>query len=135
MIRYYSAFAPNCSIRRKVVRYSEQEQMTILPSEEKKKIKRRKANLTWAALIRRVFEVDPLHCPCGGELEIVEFYTDGHECAQYLQAHGLPVLTADPNPARSPPNFEDSVEPELEDYVEPEPPDEWHGIDPPFYED
>jgi len=49
MIRYYSAFAPNCSVRRKVVRYSEQEQLTILPSEEKKTIKRRKVNLTWAA--------------------------------------------------------------------------------------
>ncbi|MFH1435122.1 MAG: transposase [Pseudomonadota bacterium] len=135
MIRFYSAFAPNCSIRRKVVRYSEQEQLTILPSEEKKKTSRRKANLTWAALIRRVFEVDPLRCPCGGELKIVEFYTDGHECADYLERCGLPIQTADPKPARSPPELEELAEPEFEDYVEPDTPDEWYGIDPPFYED
>ena len=119
----------------KVVRYREQEQLTILPSEEKKKIKRKKASLTWAALIRRVFEVDPLRCPCGGELKIVEFYTDGHECADYLERCGLPILTADPKPARSPPELENFEEPEFEDYVEPDTPDEWYGIDPPFFED
>ena len=104
-------------------------------SEEKKKTRRGKANLTWAALIRRVFEVDPLRCSCGGELEIVEFYTDGHECADYLEHCGLPVETADPKPARSPPELEDFAEPDFEDYVEPEPPDEWYGIDAPFHED
>jgi len=75
-----------------------------------------------------VFEVDPLRCSCGGELEIVEFYTDGHECADYLERCGLPVQTADPKPARSPPGFEEFAEPAFEDYVEPEPPDEWYGI-------
>ena len=32
---------------------------------------RRRARLAWAALIKRVYEVDPLLCPfCGGEMKV-----------------------------------------------------------------
>ena len=32
------------------------------------------ANRTWAMLIKRVYEVDPLQCPeCGGEMKVVAF--------------------------------------------------------------
>jgi len=35
-------------------------------------IKKRK--MSWAALIKKVYEVDPLRCPgCGGEMKIVSF--------------------------------------------------------------
>ena len=35
---------------------------------------RRKCRMTWAALIKCVYEVDPLKCPkCGGEMRIVSF--------------------------------------------------------------
>ena len=34
----------------------------------------RKRKMTWAALIKCVFEVDPLKCPkCGGQLNIISF--------------------------------------------------------------
>jgi len=35
---------------------------------------RRKCRMTWATLIKAVFEVDPLKCPtCGGTMKIVAF--------------------------------------------------------------
>jgi hypothetical protein len=35
---------------------------------------RRKSRITWAALIKAVYEVDPLKCPnCGGTMRIVSF--------------------------------------------------------------
>ena len=35
---------------------------------------RRKTRLTWAALIKAVYEADPLKCPkCGGTMRIVSF--------------------------------------------------------------
>lgn len=38
---------------------------------------RRKCRMTWAALIKSVFEVDPLKCPtCGGTMKIVAFIED-----------------------------------------------------------
>jgi hypothetical protein len=35
-------------------------------------IKKRK--MSWAAIIKKVYEVDPLRCPeCGGEIKIIRF--------------------------------------------------------------
>ncbi|MGQ9853611.1 MAG: hypothetical protein ACUVTG_09445 [Candidatus Oleimicrobiaceae bacterium] len=35
---------------------------------------REKRRMSWAALIRKVYEVDPLRCPeCGGEMKVVSF--------------------------------------------------------------
>jgi hypothetical protein len=31
---------------------------------------------TWARLIRKIFEADPLLCPCGGRMRIVSFMTE-----------------------------------------------------------
>ena len=31
---------------------------------------------SWARLLRRIYEVDPLVCPCGGELKIISVITD-----------------------------------------------------------
>jgi len=31
---------------------------------------------SWARLLRRIYEVDPLRCSCGGELKIVSVITD-----------------------------------------------------------
>lgn len=31
---------------------------------------------SWASLLRRIYEVDPLRCPCGGEMKIVSVITD-----------------------------------------------------------
>ena len=55
LLRYTGVFGPNSSLRRKVVLSSHEQQPAILPSEEKKKIKRQRLYLTWAALIRRIF--------------------------------------------------------------------------------
>ena len=137
-LRYYGTFSSNCSIRRNVVLYSHQEQLAIFPSEEKKKIKRKRTYLTWAALISRVFNDNPLRCPCGVEKRIVKFLTAPDECADYPASHGMEVLTADPKPARAPPGFmENDFEDQsaFEDYVEPEIPDELYVMDPPFYEE
>jgi hypothetical protein len=36
----------------------------------------REASSTWARLIKKIFEADPLLCPCGGRMRIVSFITD-----------------------------------------------------------
>jgi len=44
---------------------------------------RRKCRLTWAALIKCVYEVDPLKCPkCGGEMKIVAFIEEKRGCRE-----------------------------------------------------
>jgi hypothetical protein len=36
----------------------------------------REARSTWARLIKKIFEADPLLCPCGGRMRIVSFITE-----------------------------------------------------------
>jgi hypothetical protein len=36
----------------------------------------REIRSTWARLIKRIFEADPLLCPCGGRMRIISFITD-----------------------------------------------------------
>ena len=36
----------------------------------------REARSTWARLIKKIFEADPLLCPCGGRMRIVSLITD-----------------------------------------------------------
>ena len=69
----------------------------------------REAHKGWAALIKQVYEADPLCCPrCGAELKIIAFIerhqTDVIE--KILRHCGL----WDENPARGPPVPEVSVE-------------------------
>ena len=52
---------------------------------------------SWARLIKRVYEVDPLICTaCGGTMRIVKFYSDPKEVAPLLKKQGLPHYRAPP---------------------------------------
>jgi len=69
--------------------------------------------MTWAALIKAVFEVDPLRCPnCGGTMKVVSFIEDDSvierilkHCGKWKEAPprpppvrtiGPPALVAEP---------------------------------------
>jgi DNA-directed RNA polymerase subunit RPC12/RpoP len=60
----------------------------------------RKCTLAWAALIRLVYEVDPLKCPqCGSTMEIIAFIEKDEVIEKKLRHAGLWRDT----PARPPP--------------------------------
>ncbi len=47
---------------------------------------RRKCRMTWAALIKCVYEVDPLKCPkCGGQMKIVAFIEEPNVIEKILR--------------------------------------------------
>ena len=51
----------------------------------------------WAALMKRVFEIDPLLCPrCGAQMKIKSFVTDPRQIQRLLLNLGLPSATAPP---------------------------------------
>ena len=59
----------------------------LLPPPEQKV----KASRTWAALIKRVFEVDPLLCPrCKSSMKIKAFITDSAEVKRLLKHLDIP---------------------------------------------
>jgi len=56
--------------------------------------------LEWAALMVRVFLIDPLRCSCGGRLRLVAMVMDGAGAHRYLRGTGL---ATDAQRARPPP--------------------------------
>ena len=60
----------------------------------------------WADLLRRVFEIDVLHCGrCGGRLRFVAAIDDPDVVRRILGHLGLPTSLAPPLPARPPPGI------------------------------
>jgi len=64
----------------------------------------REARSTWARLIKRIFEADPLLCPCGGRMGIISFITDSRVVDRILRHRQSPRSKArDPFEPRPPP--------------------------------
>jgi hypothetical protein len=71
---------------------------------------RRKCRMTWAALIKCVYEVDPLKCAkCGGEMRIVSFIEEKVVIEKILKHCGL---WKEP-PIRPPPTAPPAVPPQI----------------------
>ena len=64
----------------------------------------REARSTWARLIKKIFEADPLLCKCGGRMRIVSFITDPQVVERILRHLKSPRSKAqDPLEPRAPP--------------------------------
>jgi hypothetical protein len=73
-LREHGVLAPNAKLRAQVVpQESEPPAQTIQPTEcEANCAHHRPVRLSWAKLLKRVFDLDLEHCPnCGGELKII----------------------------------------------------------------
>ncbi len=70
---------------------------------------RRRRKLTWAKLIQKVYEIDPLLCRfCGAEMKIISFITE-YPVIKKILTHNT-FESQQPEPlAHSPPLFQDTV--------------------------
>ena len=55
--------------------------------------------LDWATLLKRIYSIDALRCPCGGRLKFIALVTEPEPIAEMLGALGLCPTP----PARAPP--------------------------------
>ena len=102
LLFYYDHYANVVRGRRKISQPSEQtphpnnepqqDEPTLSPA-LKQALRRR-----WADLIRRVFELDPLLCPCGGSFRVVAFITEPRIVRKILDH-----LNGNANRERAPP--------------------------------
>ncbi len=75
---------------------------TALPPGDEEPFRRR-ARLTWAALIKKLYEIDPLLCPfCGAEMKIIAFITEHATVCRILEHIHMPPQRPEPL-AHSPP--------------------------------
>ncbi len=74
-----------------------------------------RSSQTWAMLIKRVYEVDPLSCPqCGGQMKVVAFIEppQGKVVEKILRGHQSGAMVGglwQARAARAPPEVEDLV--------------------------
>lgn len=92
LVHFAGVFAPGAKLRRQVIPAPPElpppaptasPDLTPGPA-------RRKSRLDWAALLRRVFAVDVLLCPCGGQRQVLAFLTEVKVVAEILDPLQLP---------------------------------------------
>jgi len=65
------------------------------------------ARLSWARLLKRVFDIDIEHCPaCGGTLKIIAAIEEPAVIVRILTHLGLPARAPPRSPARLPELFQ-----------------------------
>ncbi|MFQ5525240.1 MAG: hypothetical protein ACE5GX_03165 [Thermoanaerobaculia bacterium] len=106
-MRYWGFCANAARGRRRKVAQGEDAPQTPAHRDDDKFTRR--ARLTWAKLIRRVYEVDPLLCPfCGAEMKILAFILDFGAAQAIRRSLELPAQEPEPL-AHAPPETPELV--------------------------
>ena len=103
---YYGVYSS--SHRGKQRRQNKEDQETeLVLIESGKDTAAGKPTSTWARLIRRIFEVDPLRCrKCGAQMRLIAFVTDYRQVSRILEHIGEQTIRPPPLTAKtSPPNL------------------------------
>ena len=99
LIRFHGVLAPNAKLRSKIIpRPAEPATET---STEDAHAQSTPARMTWARLLKRVFDLDVEHCPnCGGALKIIAAIEDPPVIVKILTHLGLPPRAPPRTPAQ-----------------------------------
>lgn len=114
LVRYHGVLAPRARLRPQVVaqarRPTEAPPAHEAPSPPPPT--RPGRYMSWADLLKRVFEIDVLSCPrCGGRMKIVATLTDRSVVAAFLRSLGVSTEVPRFIPARSPPAADEFLPP------------------------
>jgi hypothetical protein len=79
-------------------RRGERAKLSPPPAEETESDYRREfRKSSWAACIKRIYEIDPLKCPkCKAQMRIIAFIQDAHSIKDIMKAQGIPDFQAPP---------------------------------------
>jgi hypothetical protein len=140
LVRYHGALAPRSPLRQAVMRAAQEklsyeELLEGVPAPGLRavvagaqKVLRKAASAaakSWAACLRRVFEIEPLLCPsCAGKMVLVAIITDDRELIRLLAHLGLPTEFPKTKPARGPPALYRGQDSQLDSAI-----DAWDGRD------
>ena len=73
LIRFHGVLAPHAKLRSAIVPSASTEPTTTTPDPVEKSPSSASAHISWARLLKRVFDMDLEHCPnCGGALSIID---------------------------------------------------------------
>ena len=93
--RYYGAYSSR--VRGEKAKRERLENAQSLIFEEDPTSAPAKASFTWAACIKRIYEINPLECPrCKSEMRIVAFLQDPKEISKISKSLGIEKARAPP---------------------------------------
>src|SRR4029077_19464618 len=99
LIRFHGVLAPNAKVRSEIMP-SPVEQATE-PACDHAQAQGAPARMSWARLLKRVFDIDVEHCPnCGGALKIIAAIEDPPVIIKILSHLGLPTRAPPCAPAQ-----------------------------------
>jgi putative transposase len=99
LIRFHGVLAPNAKLRSKIVP-APAERATETPSEDAH-AQSAPARMSWARLLKRIFDIDMEHCSnCGGALKIIAAIEDPPVIVKILTHLGIPTRAPPRAPAR-----------------------------------
>ncbi len=105
MIRYFGILGAAAKHRDKVVPLPNIELDLPHNSLESPPCSRR-SRLDWASLLKRVWNIDALACPCGGRIRFIAVIEDAAVIRRILTHLHIPTDPSEVAPARSPPEME-----------------------------
>jgi DNA-directed RNA polymerase subunit RPC12/RpoP len=113
-LTYFGVLAPHAALRAHVVAQAREpepppgpESRALPPSPAEPLASRSRRRFTWASLIARIYQDDPLRCTrCGGPMSIIAFITEPSSLQPILKHLGEPSRPPPFAPARAPPPVE-----------------------------
>ena len=99
LIRFHGVLAPNAKLRSKII--PTPPEPAAEPSNDHAHAHRRTVRMSWARLLKRVFDIDIEHCPnCGAALKIIAAIEDPPVIVKILAHLGLPTRAPPRAPAQ-----------------------------------
>ena len=103
LIRFHGVLAPNAKLRAQVVPHGPEDVTgkSELTATEPGCAHGQPARISWARLLKRVFDIDMQHCPnCGGQLRIIAAILEASVIERILTHLGLQARAPPRVPAR-----------------------------------
>jgi len=147
---YHGVFASNSPFRPKIAANAQKRSNSSIPPDVKKSGEKvKKVSVSWAKLIARIYETNPLVCLCGTEIKITTFVLNTAEIRRVLSRIGWPTEIPQFDPPFDLPNWDicqllpwtkDGFPPIQDENpimgeTNPKPPHWDDHSDPPFWED
>ncbi|MGH8534086.1 MAG: IS91 family transposase, partial [Gammaproteobacteria bacterium] len=106
LIRFHGVLAPNAKLRPQIIPSAPVNTTDDPSGHAETPQSSAPVRLSWARLLKRVFNIDIEHCPnCGGALTIIAAILDPAVIAKILAHLGLPIRAPPRSPARRPDLF------------------------------
>jgi hypothetical protein len=111
LLRFHGIYAPNAHLRPEVLpEFNIDELEASCGHGHETQLGSRPGRLTWARLMKRIFQIDVLKCDrCGSRMQMISFITSPPIIRKILRSVGLPADSPSIQPARTSESFDQAA--------------------------